>query len=60
LNDNSADEIEADLNALAMYLEKGYPTVDAYNVFTQVFADSPTDLNKARYKRIDEFIKRYR
>lgn len=60
LNNNSADEVEADLNALAIYLERGYPTVDAYNVFTQVFAESPTDLNKSRYQRIDSFIKTYR
>lgn len=60
LNENHADEIEADLNALAIYLERGYPSIDAYNVFTTVFADSPTDLNKARFKRLDKFIQNYK
>ena len=60
LNDNHSDEIEADMNALAIYLERGYPTIDAYNVFTTVFAESPSDLNKARFKRIDNFIQNYK
>lgn len=60
VNANSASEVEADLNALAMYLERGYPTVDAYNVFTMVFAESPTEMNKDRYDQIDRFIKSYR
>jgi len=60
VNDNSASEDEADLNALAMYLERGYPTVDAYNVFTMVFAESPTAMNKDRFDQIDNFIKSYR
>jgi len=60
LNDDHSDEIEADMNALAIYLERGYPAIDAYNVFTTVFANSPTDLNKARFKRIDAFISNYK
>lgn len=60
VNQNSSSEIEADLNALAMYLQRGYPTIDAYNVFTMVFAESPTDVNKERFEQIDSFIKSYR
>ena len=60
VNADAASEIEADLNALAMYLERGYPTVDAYNVFTTVFAESPSQQNKERFDQIDRFIKSYR
>ena len=54
-----ANETEADLNALIIYLGLGYPRIDAYNVFTQVFHTSPTELNKDRMKIIDDFIRNF-
>jgi hypothetical protein len=59
LNTDMANETEADLNGLLIYLGLGYPRVDAYNVFTQVFATSPTELNKDRMKILDDFIRNF-
>jgi hypothetical protein len=59
LNTDMANETEADLNGLLIYLGLGYPRVDAYNVFTQVFVTSPTEINKDRMKIIDDFIKNF-
>ena len=59
LNSDMANETEADLNALIIYLGLGYPRIDAYNVFTQVFHTSPTELNKDRMKIIDDFIRNF-
>lgn len=59
LNTNMANETEADLNGLLIYLGLGYPRIDAYNVFTSVFHTSPTELNKNRMKIIDEFIRNF-
>ena len=59
LNTDMANETEADLNGLLIYLGLGYPRIDAYNVFTQVFANSPNDLNENRMKIIDDFIRNF-
>jgi hypothetical protein len=59
LNQDMANETEADLNGLLVYLGLGYPRIDAYNVFTQVFATSPSGLNKERFEVIDNFIQNF-
>lgn len=59
LNENISNETEADLNALLIYLGLGYPRIDAYNVFTYVFAQSNSDANKERMKMIDQFIRNF-
>jgi len=59
LNGSIADETEADLNALLIYLGLGYPRIDAYNVFTKVFETSDNDENVKRMKIIDEFIRNF-
>lgn len=59
LNENISNETEADLNALLIYLGLGYPRIDAYNVFTHVFAISNSDANKERMKIIDDFIRNF-
>jgi len=59
LNGNMSSEVEADLNALLIYLGLGYPRIDAYNVFTQVFYTAPTEQNKKRMKIIDNFIQNF-
>lgn len=56
-NVNKADELEADKNAIMIYLGMGNPTVEAYNVFLKVFKNTPSDLNKKRYQELDKFIK---
>ena len=59
LNTEMSNETEADLNGLLIYLGLGYPRIDAYNVFTQVFATSATELNADRMKIIDDFIRNF-
>lgn len=59
LNSEMSNETEADLNGLLIYLGLGFPRVDAYNVFTQVFSTSPNELNADRMKVIDDFIRNF-
>ena len=56
LNDNIDDEVEADLNGLLIYLGLGYPRIDGYEAFLQVFENTPTVENKKRYDIINKFI----
>jgi hypothetical protein len=57
LNSNINDEIEADLNGLTIYLSLGYPRIEGYQAFLEVFKDSPSKQNKNRYDVINNFIK---
>jgi hypothetical protein len=59
LNTDMANETEADLNGLIIYLGLGYPRIDAYNVFTQVFSTSANEMNVNRMKIIDDFIRNF-
>jgi hypothetical protein len=59
LNNNIKNETEADLNALIIYLGLGYPRIDAYNVFTTVFAVSDNVANRDRLNVIDDFIRKF-
>lgn len=56
LNKIQHDEIEADLNALRIYLGLGYPVIEAHNSFINVFKNTPTAQNKERYQYIKTFI----
>jgi len=56
LNANIDDEVEADLNALLIYLGLGYPRIEAFEVFAQTFIAAPTDQNQVRYDKIKQFI----
>lgn len=59
INKNPADEIEADKNAIMIYLGTGNPIIEAYNVFLKVFHNTPTDLNRQRYNELHNFIKNF-
>lgn len=59
LNDKMTDEIEADLNALKIYLGLGYPRIEAQRAFLEVFMGTPTELNKKRYQVLDNFIRNF-
>ena len=59
LNSNIANETEADLNGLTIYLGLGYPIREAYEAFGKTFIGYPTPQNKQRYDIIDKFIKEY-
>lgn len=59
VNDDIDNEIEADLNGLAMYLSMGYPRISAFNSFVQVFKSAPTPLNTERYAVLEKFIAKF-
>ncbi|KKS77431.1 MAG: hypothetical protein UV51_C0007G0029 [Candidatus Woesebacteria bacterium GW2011_GWC1_42_9] len=59
LNKNPADEIEADKNAIMIYLGTGNPTIEAYNVFLRVFNNTPSNINRKRYDELNNFIKNF-
>ena len=56
LNDIMEDEIEADRHSLNIYMALGYPRIDAYNVYLDVFANAPTELNKDRYAELNKLF----
>jgi len=59
INKSPSDEVEADLNGLRLYLKLGYPKIDIYNVFLNVFKRSPSEQNKRRYKKLDKLVKNF-
>lgn len=60
LNKNPSNEIEADINGLNIYLKLGYPKIDIYNVFLNVFQTAPSEGNKARFEKLDNFVKNHK
>jgi hypothetical protein len=56
LNEVQEDEIEADLNALKIYLGAGYPIIEAHKGFLDVFKTHPSDMNRERYEYLKNFI----
>ena len=59
VNSDITDEVEADLNALTIYLGLGYPIKEAYAAFGETFIGAPTQQNKQRYEIINTFIRDY-
>lgn len=57
LNEDMDDEVEADLNGLLIYLGLGYPRIEGYQAFLEVFEKVPTQQNKNRYDIINKFIR---
>jgi hypothetical protein len=60
LNKQPSNESEADLNGLNIYLQLGYPKIDVYNVFLNVFKRSPSAQNKSRFEKLDKFVKKHK
>ncbi len=56
INDDAHNEIEADLNALKIFLGLGYGYIDAENAFLNVFKGSPSDQNVERHQVLHNFI----
>lgn len=50
------DEVEADLNAIKVYLGLGYPVIEAHKSFLNVFKKSPSKQNHERYEYLKAFI----
>jgi hypothetical protein len=57
LNENMKDETEADINSLLIYLGLGYPRIEAYEAFYEVFNNTDSLENKNRFQIIDKFIR---
>jgi hypothetical protein len=59
VNSDIANETEADLNGLTIYLGLGYPIKEAYTAFGETFIGYPSEQNKQRYDIINKFIRDY-
>jgi hypothetical protein len=59
INKNPNSEIESDINGLNIYLALGYPRIDAYNVFCNVFKSSTNTETLKRFETLNNFIKEY-
>jgi len=59
LNKTPSSEIQADINGLRIYLSLGFPRIDAYNVFLNVFKNSSSQESLKRFRTLDNFIKKY-
>ena len=60
VNKVPSDESQADINGLKIYFTRGYPKISAYNVFLNVFKRSPSEQNKERYDKLNNFIEIYK
>jgi hypothetical protein len=56
INEDMRDETEADINGLLIYLGLGYPRIEAFEAFLEVFERYPSQENKKRYDKIKNFI----
>ena len=56
MNKVTTDEIEADLNALKIYLGMGYPVIEAHKAFLETFMKYPSETNKERYEYLKTFM----
>lgn len=56
-NREQANELEADKNAIMIYLAMGNPTIEAYNGVYRIFMNSPSNLNRQRYDELNKFIR---
>jgi hypothetical protein len=59
VNEDMDNESEADINGLLIYLGLGYPRIEGYQAFLEVFKDAPNESNKKRFDRIDNFIRNF-
>lgn len=59
VNEDMDNESEADINGLLIYLGLGYPRIEAFQAFLEVFKDTPSEQNKKRYDRINNFIRNF-
>jgi hypothetical protein len=42
-----------------IYLGLGYPRIEVFQAFLDVFKDAPNESNKKRFDRIDAFIRNF-
>ena len=55
LNDERDNEIQADINALSLYMPLRYSYVEAMYAFTNIFGDNDTNVERLNY--IDNYLK---
>lgn len=59
LNEDIANESEADIIGLLIYLGLGYPRIEAHQAFLETFKNAATEENKLRYDTLKMFIARF-
>lgn len=56
MNKDMANEIQADLNGLYVYLGLGYSPIEAHRAFLYVFDNADSEGNRMRYQMIKKYI----
>jgi hypothetical protein len=56
MNKDMANEMQADLNGLYVYLGLGYSPIEAHRAFLYVFDNADTDSNRTRYGMIKKYV----
>jgi hypothetical protein len=59
VNEDMSDESEADINGLLIYLGLGYPRIEAFEAFCEVFEHYPSNENARRTYKIKNFIENF-
>jgi hypothetical protein len=59
INNDIDNELEADLNALNIYLGKGYPYIDAIWALAVTFEGNKTSQNEMRWQQCNKYIDDY-
>lgn len=59
LNQDANNEEEADLNGLITYLGLGFPLVEAYKAWDNIYQYTKTDMNKARTSKVSQLLLEY-
>ena len=59
LNIDDNNEIQADLNALYIYLGLGYSTIEAHRTWLEVFSMNDTKQNDLRYTVIKDYVEKF-
>lgn len=59
LNDESSNENEADLNSLIIYLGLGFPLVEAFKTWNNIYQFTPTSQNENRKNEVYNLLMQY-
>ena len=59
VNEDIENELEADENAMLIYLGLGYPQIDGLLAFNEIFTASPSELNYQRWQKLKEFSEKF-
>ena len=59
INTTPESEVQADLNAIKIYLHMKYPVIEGATGFLGTFMGAPTKENQERYQMLEAYIDNY-